>query len=86
MSDKLYSPTIADLGRDIPEHEHQHSLYVHCLECRLFGIPLPFKFNQVVLCGNCGSMDTIRYFPSCCIVADRKAVAPTWVIPSGKAL
>lgn len=63
---------LLDIGRNIPEHEHQNSVYVHCLECQMFGIPLPFKFNQPVPCGNCGSTETVHYFPSCCIIADRK--------------
>jgi len=58
--------------RDIPEHEHTHSLFIHCLNCDLFGIPMPSKFIDAVECGNCSSMETVKYYPSCCIVADRE--------------
>jgi hypothetical protein len=73
MSDKLYSPTIADLI--FPSTNTS----TRCMSTAWKVIRHSSLFQR-----NCGSMDTIRYFPSCCIVADRKAVAPTWV--SGKAL
>lgn len=58
-------------NREIPEHEHTHSLYVRCLDCRLFGIPMPTRYVDAAECGNCGSMNTVKYYPSCCIEADR---------------
>lgn len=56
---------------DIPDHEHTHSLYVRCLDCLMFGIDFPTKFIEAAQCGNCSSMHTVKYYPSCCIVADR---------------
>lgn len=58
--------------RNIPEHKHTHSLYVHCLKCKSFGVPQPSDFIEAVECGNCGSMDTVKYYPACCILADRE--------------
>lgn len=57
--------------RDIPEHEHTASLYVYCLDCQTFGINLPTRFIDAAECGNCQSIHTNKYYPSCCIVADR---------------
>lgn len=57
--------------REIPEHPHSHSLYVHCLECKSFGINTPTRFVDAAPCGNCGSIETVKYYPSCCITADR---------------
>lgn len=56
---------------DIPDHEHTHSLYTHCLECGMWGIDMPIRFVDAAECGNCCSVNTVKYFPSCCIVADR---------------
>lgn len=61
------------MNHDIPEHEHTHSLYVHCLDCHMFGINMPTRFMDAAQCGNCQSMQTVKYYPSCCIVADRTA-------------
>lgn len=55
----------------IPEHQHSHSLYVHCLSCNMFGINMPTRFEVASICGNCGSLETVKYYPSCCIIADR---------------
>jgi hypothetical protein len=62
--------------RDIPEHEHSHSLYVYCLNCHTFGINLPTRFMDAAECGNCRSMETVKYYPSCCIMADRDNSVP----------
>ena len=62
-----------NLHRDIPEHEHTHSLYVRCRSCQTFGINLPTRFIDAAECGNCQSIETVKYYPSCCIVADREA-------------
>lgn len=59
--------------RDIPQHPHSHSLYVHCLRCQAWGVPLPSSFLAAVDCGNCGSLETVKYYPSCCVVEDRQA-------------
>jgi hypothetical protein len=56
---------------DIPEHEHTHSLYVHCLDCRKFGIDMPTRFVDATQCGNCLSMHTYKMYPSCCVFNDR---------------
>lgn len=61
-----------NLYREIPDHEHDHSVYTRCLNCFMFGIDFPRKFNEVGSCGNCGSFETIVYYPKCCIIADRK--------------
>jgi hypothetical protein len=61
-----------DLYRDIPEHEHTHSLWVRCLNCQMWGIDLPTRFIDAAVCGNCGSLETVKYYPSCCIVAVRE--------------
>lgn len=58
--------------RNIPKHDHSHSLYVRCNECHTFGIPMDTNFTEAAECGNCGSMNTVKYYPSCCIMADRR--------------
>ena len=50
------------------KHSHTHSLYVHCLSCRTWGIDMPTPFVQAAQCGNCGSMETVKYYPSCCML------------------
>lgn len=57
--------------REIPEHEHTHSVYTHCLDCHMRGINTPVKFIDGSQCGNCQSSNTVKYYPSCCILADR---------------
>jgi len=62
----------AEEYRDIPEHEHTHSLYVRCLDCQTFGINMPTRFIDAAECGNCKSINTVKYYPSCCILSDRQ--------------
>lgn len=62
--------------REIPVHDHTHSLYVRCLSCQMFGINLPTKFSEAAVCGNCFSLETVKYYPPCCIVNDRESVKP----------
>lgn len=57
---------------NIPDHEHTASVYTHCLDCHTFGIDLPTDFISASKCGNCTSMRTVKYYPSCCIMADRE--------------
>lgn len=52
----------------IKDHEHTHIVYVRCLNCCMFGINLPIEFIQAAKCGNCGSMETVKYYPSCCVI------------------
>lgn len=66
-----YQPT----AQDIPKHDHTHSLYTHCLDCKTFGINMPSRFMDAVECGNCGSLRTVKYYPACCIVEDRTSRA-----------
>ncbi len=54
---------------DPNSHQHSHSLYVKCMNCGLFGIDMPTPFIQAAECGNCTSMQTIKYYPSCCMMA-----------------
>lgn len=49
-------------------HEHTHSLYTHCLECYSWGIDMPLPFEKAAECGNCRSMHTVKYYPSCCML------------------
>ena len=49
-------------------HSHTHSLFVRCLACKTFGIDMPTEFTQAVECGNCGSLETVKYYPSCCMI------------------
>lgn len=53
---------------EIPAHKHTHSLFVRCLDCQVFGIPKPTRFVDAAECGNCGSVHTVKYYPSCCLV------------------
>lgn len=62
--------------KEIPSHEHTHSLFVRCLNCWMFGIDLPTQFIEAAICGNCLSSETVKYYPSCCIVTDRKSFEP----------
>lgn len=59
--------------KEIPSHEHTHSLFVRCLNCWMFGTDLPTQFIEAAICGNCLSSETVKYYPSCCIVTDRKS-------------
>jgi ribosomal protein S27E len=61
-----------DVYAEIPDHDHSHSLYVRCLDCQVFGINLPTLFTEVSACGNCGSLNTVKYYPACCIFSDRR--------------
>lgn len=58
--------------KEIPKHEHTHSLWTRCLNCFIWGIDMPTKFTEASICGNCGSSHTVKYYPSCCIIADRE--------------
>lgn len=72
--------------RDVPPHEHSHSLWVRCLSCQAFGVPLPSRFLDAAECGNCASIETVKYYPSCCIVADRDSTdVPTLIAMLRKA-
>lgn len=53
---------------DPNEHKHTHSLYALCLDCNMFGIDMPTRFVDASVCGNCGSINTVKYYPSCCMV------------------
>lgn len=64
-----------DEYRDIPEHEHAYSVYVRCMSCFTWGIDTPTKFINAGTCGNCGTSHVQKYFPTCCIVEDRRAAA-----------
>ena len=59
--------TTLDRAVKIPEHKHSASVYVHCLDCFMFGIPLPFNWTEPVQCGNCKSFRTNKYYPQCCV-------------------
>jgi Zn finger protein HypA/HybF involved in hydrogenase expression len=37
---------------------HQHSIYVQCRNCFMFGTPM-----ADLECGNCGSSETVLYWP-----------------------
>ena len=39
--------------------EHQHSIYTRCGDCNAWGTNLPREKK----CGNCGSMNTVVYYP-----------------------
>lgn len=52
----------------VSDHEHEHSLFLRCLSCNRWGTPMPNDTK----CGNCGSLDTVEYFPRCCIAPDRE--------------
>jgi ribosomal protein S27E len=54
---------------DPNRHKHSHSLYVHCLDCHTWGISMPSHFLDTDPCGNCRSLQTVKYYPSCCMVA-----------------
>jgi len=46
-------------------HEHTHSVYTLCLECKSWGINLPGETR----CGNCSAESGILYVPGCCVRA-----------------
>lgn len=39
--------------------KHRHSIYTRCLDCKTMGI----GFEHDPFCGNCGSQNTIEYYP-----------------------
>lgn len=43
----------------VVDGEHEHSIFVHCLLCGLWGINMPFEKE----CGNCNSKETVTYYP-----------------------
>lgn len=61
--------TAKTLCPDPNKHEHTHSLYTHCLGCYSWGIDLPSSFITAAVCGNCGSLETVKYYPSCCMLS-----------------
>lgn len=58
--------------REIPYHEHSASVYTRCLDCNMWGVDMPLPFIKASECGNCKSIRTVKYYPSCCILADRE--------------
>lgn len=42
----------------------------------MFGIDMPRPFVQASECGNCQSLRTVKYYPSCCILTDRARLQP----------
>lgn len=46
-------------------HQHTESVFIRCKNCLLFGTPMP----RDMVCGNCGSSDTVAYAPPCCVQA-----------------
>jgi hypothetical protein len=55
-----------DNKRDGPyKHEHDHSVYTRCLECKSWGISLPSETR----CGNCSAEAGVLYVPQCCVRA-----------------
>ena len=53
---------------DPNKHEHSRSLYVLCLDCYGWAINRPIPFINAAECGNCHSMNTVKYYPSCCMM------------------
>jgi hypothetical protein len=53
---------------EMPEHDHEHSLFIRCLQCYMFGKPTPDGHFDGGICGNCNSKDTVAYWPSCCLI------------------
>lgn len=51
------------------QHSHDFSLYLHCLSCYSWGIPTPERHYDSAPCGNCGALETVAYFPRCCLIA-----------------
>jgi hypothetical protein len=47
------------------KHEHDHSVYTRCLECKSWGINLPSETR----CGNCSAEAGVLYVPQCCVRA-----------------
>jgi len=37
----------------------KHSIYTRCMDCKTFGI----GYEHDCFCGNCGSQNTIEYYP-----------------------
>lgn len=70
--ERILSEASGEPFRDIPEHEHTHSLWVRCLSCQMWGIDMPTPFKQAAECGNCKSVHTVKYYPACCILSDRE--------------
>jgi hypothetical protein len=55
------------------EHKHEHSLFLRCLNCNIWGTPMPGDTE----CGNCGSFETVQYFPKCCLNPTHKFTSET---------
>lgn len=39
---------------------HRHSIYTRCFDCQMWGI----NFPDDPKCGNCGSTNTVEYYPT----------------------
>jgi len=74
---EMFAPAQAQTEREVPAHSHENSLYTRCLACKTWGIGLPVPFGKPDGCGNCGSYETVQYYPPCCIRAERRSQAPT---------
>jgi hypothetical protein len=55
------------MNKFVWEHKHDFSLYLRCLNCNIWGIPVPDKHYDGAPCGNCGALETVAYYPKCCI-------------------
>ena len=57
---------------DVSEHTHEHSVYLRCSACLMFGVTRPGDDT----CGNCGNaFQNVRYLPPCCVEALRADLA-----------
>lgn len=68
--------------KDIPKHDHWHSVYILCLDCRLWGIDSSKKFLEPSPCGHCNSINTIKYYLSCCILAEWQMSKGQYIVPT----
>lgn len=55
------------MNKFIREHKHDFAPYLRCLNCKMWGIPVPYELYDGTPCGNCGAIETVVYYPKCCL-------------------
>lgn len=51
----------------VKDHKHDFSLYLRCLNCYMWGVSVPEQHYDGAPCGNCGAVETVAYYPKCCL-------------------
>jgi hypothetical protein len=69
------------MGNFIKEHKHDFSLYLNCLNCFHWGKSKPDSHYDCLPCSECGSLETVAYYPKCCLFNVKEIHAHKWEEP-----